>query len=109
SSSNRMAAAISDSVICIGLANRLAMPSSANARQISFRINRVAISIIATYSNRSISRNETAEIIQFITFLRGSVALGHSNATLWTQLSAAMWAVILPNPVAKALVRLPFV
>src|SRR6516162_9737383 len=43
------------------------MPSSASTRQISFRINRVAISIIATYSNNSISRNEAAGTIQFIT------------------------------------------
>src|SRR5262249_51917292 len=66
SSSNRIVAAISDSVSCIGLANWLAIPRSASTRQISFRINRVAISIIATYSNNSISRNEAAGTIQFI-------------------------------------------
>src|SRR5712672_1429588 len=66
SSSNRIVAAISDSATCIGLANWLAIPSSASTRQISFRINRVAISIIATYSNNSISRNEAVGAIQFI-------------------------------------------
>src|SRR6266481_4433513 len=66
SSSNRIVAAISDSATCIGLANWLAIPSSASTRQISFRINRVAISVIATYSNNSISRNEAVGAIQFI-------------------------------------------
>src|SRR5712671_3981168 len=66
SSSNRIVAAISDSATCIGLANWLAIPSSASTRQISFRINRVAISIVATYSNNTISRNEAVGAIQFI-------------------------------------------
>src|SRR5882724_10448843 len=66
SSSNRIVAAISDSATCIGLANWLAIPSSASTRQISFRINRVAISIVATYSNNTISRNEAVGAIQFM-------------------------------------------
>src|SRR5262245_2183451 len=42
------------------------MPRSASTRQISFRINRVAISIIATYSNNNISSTPAAGAIQFI-------------------------------------------
>src|SRR5579872_3940065 len=66
SSINRIVAAISDSAICVGLANWLAIPSNASARQISFRINLVAISIVATYSNNTISRNEAVGAIQFM-------------------------------------------
>src|SRR5258707_15260455 len=78
SSSNRIVAAISDSATCIGLANWLAIPSSASTRQISFRINRVAISIVATYSNNTISRNEAVGAIQFMKS-RPQKKRGHIN------------------------------
>src|SRR5712672_1115989 len=66
SSANRIVAAISDPATCIGLANCPAIPSNASTRQISFLINRVAISIVATYSNNTISRNEAVGAIQFM-------------------------------------------
>src|SRR5215470_15190290 len=66
SSMNRTVADISDSASCIGLANWLAIPTSASARQISFRISRVATSIVATYINNRISRIEAMGAIQLM-------------------------------------------
>src|SRR5260370_24977496 len=80
SSTNRIVAAISDSATCMGLANCLAIPSSASTRQISFLINRVAISIIATYSNNRISRHEAVGAIQSMKCCLKKVGL-HSNAS----------------------------
>src|SRR6266436_353195 len=86
SSRNRIVAAIKDSTICIGLAKCPAIPSSASTRQISFRIDRVAISIIATYTNNRISRHKAVGTIQFIKCMPESRrGIGTSNATLWTQ------------------------
>src|SRR5690348_17131197 len=53
-------------MICVGLPSWPTIPSSASATQTSFGINRVAMSVIATYSNSRIVNIEVIGTIQLI-------------------------------------------